>query len=447
MSYGSAVTAALAANPESITSGQSSLLTWSSTGSSICTGTGFSSGNALSGSVLVAPTSTTNYYISCSSAVGTWQYQYTDVTDLMCPPGGGGADASQVQNTYPTCPSNPQGTSCSGSYCEINTAVGCNINTTIYQCLDANGNPLTSANASTTVTVADVLDASCAPTPATTSVYTSVSWGATVIGGTGPYSYAWSGTDDLTGDTAHVSKTYSTVGTKGATLVVTSGDEHATSTCSTATITEGTNTDLSANTPTLYSGLNEEGNTVTFLGTITNVGDKTVSAPFQNRFQVDLNGDGSYELNLDASSASYTIGLSGSATVVSPAWEAIPLGAHKVRFCSDLPPDGSGSVAESNENNNCSADLSFGVGSSLLTLDIESSVQRVKTGSTATITWSAQNADSCTVSGPGLSSTGTSGSQSVTVTGESTYTITCLRGTSSKSSSVTVRLAPKFEEI
>jgi hypothetical protein len=59
-------TATLSANPTSISSGQSSTLTWGSTHSTSCAGTGFPTGNAISGAVTVTPTTTTTYSVNCS---------------------------------------------------------------------------------------------------------------------------------------------------------------------------------------------------------------------------------------------------------------------------------------------------------------------------------------------------------------------------------------------
>jgi F5/8 type C domain/Domain of unknown function (DUF1929)/Glyoxal oxidase N-terminus len=73
--YGTAAsglpTASLSANPTSITAGQSSTLTWSSTNATSCTGTGFSTGNATAGSVTVTPSVTTSYSVSCMGSGGT----------------------------------------------------------------------------------------------------------------------------------------------------------------------------------------------------------------------------------------------------------------------------------------------------------------------------------------------------------------------------------------
>lgn len=69
------------------------------------------------------------------------------------------------------------------------------------------------------------------PNPATTG--SSMTWSVpTPTGGTGSYTYAWSGTDSLSGSTRTVSKTYSTTGTKNASVIVTSGAESATKNCS-----------------------------------------------------------------------------------------------------------------------------------------------------------------------------------------------------------------------
>ena len=66
-----APTVTLSANPTSISSGQSSTLTWSSTNATACTGTNFSTGDAISGSVTVTPSTTTTYSVSCTGAVGS----------------------------------------------------------------------------------------------------------------------------------------------------------------------------------------------------------------------------------------------------------------------------------------------------------------------------------------------------------------------------------------
>jgi hypothetical protein len=66
-----APTASLSANPASINAGQSSTLSWSSTNATSCTGGGFSSGGAISGSAVVTPSTTRTYSVSCTGDGGS----------------------------------------------------------------------------------------------------------------------------------------------------------------------------------------------------------------------------------------------------------------------------------------------------------------------------------------------------------------------------------------
>ena len=63
-------TAALTASPTSISSGQSSSLTWSSTNATSCTGAGFTASGA-SGSASVTPAATSTYSINCAGSGGS----------------------------------------------------------------------------------------------------------------------------------------------------------------------------------------------------------------------------------------------------------------------------------------------------------------------------------------------------------------------------------------
>ena len=63
----------LSVNPTAVLLGNSSTLTWASTNATSCTGTNFSTGNAVSGAVSVAPIQSTTYTASCTGAGGTAQ--------------------------------------------------------------------------------------------------------------------------------------------------------------------------------------------------------------------------------------------------------------------------------------------------------------------------------------------------------------------------------------
>jgi hypothetical protein len=65
-----ATTASLSANPKSISAGQSSILSWSSTNASSCTGSNFTV-SAISGSAVVSPTVSTSYSVTCTGNGGS----------------------------------------------------------------------------------------------------------------------------------------------------------------------------------------------------------------------------------------------------------------------------------------------------------------------------------------------------------------------------------------
>ena len=77
---------------------------------------------------------------------------------------------------------------------------------------------------------------SCAASPSTVTINTPVTWQAVVIGGVSPFTYAWQGTDMTGSDLGQRAvKSYSTAGTKTATVYVTSADGNTYSnTCSSA---------------------------------------------------------------------------------------------------------------------------------------------------------------------------------------------------------------------
>ncbi len=78
-------TASLSANPVLINSGQTSTLSWSSTNTTACSGTGFITASGVSGAVSVTPVITTNYSIVCTGAGGSANAVAT-VTVTPAPP-------------------------------------------------------------------------------------------------------------------------------------------------------------------------------------------------------------------------------------------------------------------------------------------------------------------------------------------------------------------------
>lgn len=72
---------------------------------------------------------------------------------------------------------------------------------------------------------------------------------------------------------------------------------------------------------------------------------------------------------------------------------------------------------------------------------------RVHLGETTTISWSASQVNSCSISGPGLPPTsGLSGTRNIVIAEQSTYTITCQTNSSPITKTIIVNLIPSFQE-
>ena len=78
------------------------------------------------------------------------------------------------------------------------------------------------------------LDGSCTINPNPVNVNDSVTLSANATGGSGNYRYQWSGSDGISGTSQVINKTFTTVGTKVASLTITSGTQTVTRTCSVA---------------------------------------------------------------------------------------------------------------------------------------------------------------------------------------------------------------------
>lgn len=104
-----APTVTLNANPSSITSGQNSTLTWSSTNATSCSAP-WTTQTGVSGSQSVSPTSTTSYTVTCTGAGGqgsasttvTVNSTQTTIRTANFEPGGTFFDASNGTVTYVT---------------------------------------------------------------------------------------------------------------------------------------------------------------------------------------------------------------------------------------------------------------------------------------------------------------------------------------------------------
>ncbi|MGB8815769.1 MAG: hypothetical protein WCC74_00820 [Minisyncoccia bacterium] len=106
------------------------------------------------------------------------------------------------------------------------------------------GTQSATANCSANVTTTpppSTLTASCSANPSNIQTGNSVNWSSVASGGTGNYTYSWSGSDSLSGTASTASLAYSSIGTKTATITVTSGTQSATANCSATVTTSGGN--------------------------------------------------------------------------------------------------------------------------------------------------------------------------------------------------------------
>ncbi|TAJ14286.1 hypothetical protein EPO56_02260 [Patescibacteria group bacterium] len=244
------------------------------------------------------------------------------------------------------------------------------------------------------------LSTSCAVTP--TSGYTNdnITWTATPSGGTGSYTYSWSGTDGLSGTTQSVVKQYTSTGTKTGSITVTSGASSVTQSCSNSVSIAASPTALLSASPSSI-----------------------------------IRGSGSSQLTWSSTNAT-------SCTSTKFATAGQTSGAVSVTPTSTTNYDLT--CTNASKNAYSSATVTVYVADLTLTVSPNTSVRR---NNPATVNWSVSGSpDSCLISGPGLSSTAFAGSQSVIVGQESTYTFSCTAGGITTSKSVTIRLTPAFEE-
>lgn len=152
----------LTVSPETLAAGSAATLSWSSSGVNTCSinqGVGSVAPNA-SGSRSVSPAQSATYVITCTtgqpSPGPTWQYSYSDISDLSCPV----SQNTSVYTNVPNCPYSPQGKSCTSGSCKINRAnqSTCSIETDVYECVSSGSSTESSVSSAATVTVTQIPD-------------------------------------------------------------------------------------------------------------------------------------------------------------------------------------------------------------------------------------------------------------------------------------------------
>ena len=476
-----AATASLSANPTSITEGESTTLTWSSTNAMSCSGTNFNTGTSRSGSVTVSPSSDTTYSVTCTG------------------PGGNGSDSVSVTVNPPT----PSPT------------------------VDLNANPSSiTEGGNTTLTWSSSNATSCSGTRFNTGGATSGSTSVSpssdttyILSCTGP---GGSANDDVTvrvnapslPDLRAVTRNVSETATKGTFRfngrIVNNGDANAPAhnsmlqicggssgscawqqrtTVSTGAIASGNRQEISANDVVARTGTHryrfcadmdrsfnktvtesnennncgswkrftstgvatpdltasnggsvsgEIGSSITFNGNITNVGDAPTGSGFTNMLQI-CDSDCSYNDRQNVSTAA----LSAGETVAVSANDSITSeGTYRYRFCADLNTSFNGTIDESVENNNCSAWANVTVATSP-SISFSANPSTIIQGQRSDLVWDADDAGNCTSSDFNIPGNRTDGTTRVAPSSTTTYEITCtgIGGSTTDSATITV-LAP-----
>ncbi|MFA5777965.1 MAG: CARDB domain-containing protein [Candidatus Paceibacterota bacterium] len=111
--------------------------------------------------------------------------------------------------------------------------------------------------------------------------------------------------------------------------------------------------DLTVSAPIPTQVTIKVGATKTFTSTISNIGNVSTGASFFDFFQIASapNGGGTITDLLKSSMNSLEAGANND---ISKSYKFTSIGVQSIRACADLPPQPNGTIAESNENNNCS---------------------------------------------------------------------------------------------
>lgn len=459
-------TAVIVALPSTIVSGQSSTLTWGSSNATSCTGTNFSTGGATSGSLLVSPTSDTTYSVSCTDGTNTANAATTvfvtqeevlaPTVTLSANPASVAAGSSSTLTWTSTnadsCFIN-QGVGAAAPAAGGSTPVSPGANTTYtITCTGAGGEATAQATVTVTAGTGPDLTAS-AVSPSTAVLSTAKTFSATVsnIGNASTGStfnnvfQIDSNSDHNSGvttvsatpgqilgasgtQTISVSRTFGSVGTwymracsdANTSMNGTITETNEANNCGawTAITVSETETGGPAVSCSVSDTSVEVGETVTY----TAVPSGGAGAPYtwtDTPDEGDNIGDGTVVHRTYDEPGFYSMRVTANGASTGDTCEQVVVGGGDM--CPGTP-----------------------------TATISASPDRVRTGNSSTITWSAQNVEgSCTISGPGISQTAIaasctvpSTSQSVTINAQSVYRITC----TGAADTAVVNLLPLIEE-
>ncbi|MBI4088659.1 hypothetical protein HY415_01035, partial [Candidatus Kaiserbacteria bacterium] len=295
--------------------------------------------------------------------------------------------------------------SCNGSMSVSAPAVAGTYGYSIQANKSSTGETKTSNSFTVAVSALPVLSTSCSVTPTSGtpgSTGTTFTWAIdkkndgsyVTTGGDGSYTYSWHGTDSLAGPGTSVTKKYAATGTKTASITVTSAGASQTFDCSnSASVNVLPDLTASLDSPTAPAAAILALGTATFTATISNAYAPTpLGVSFTNLLQMatDASGTGATDVGtfptlalptapalpiggtasdsfdpmslLGAPVASASRSSSAASVVLAFDFTPLPTftppsgGNYYLRVCADKNSSGStGTIKESNEDNNCSA--------------------------------------------------------------------------------------------
>lgn len=235
------------------------------------------------------------------------------------------------------------------------------------------------------------------------------------------YTYSWSGTDGLSGSASSIGKAYATAGTKTGSVTVThaGSGQQVTQACS-ASVAVAAQPELTAGAITPTTAIT--GQAQTYSATISNTGVGATGAAFTNLYQIRNSGG----TQIDSGTIS-TAALGGSSSRVVTFSETLsPAGTYTIRACADLNGSMVGTIAESDETNNCGPWTTITVSAPPVPVATLTNNGPIVSGSSATLTYSCTNSTSASISGIGSVTPVSGGTRSTgALSANTNYQLTC----------------------
>ncbi|MBI3572547.1 PKD domain-containing protein [Candidatus Kaiserbacteria bacterium] len=291
------------------------------------------------------------------------------------------------------------------------------------------------------------LAATCSASPTSAFINDTITWTASPSGGTSPYTYVWTGDGSLFGTGVSIQKSYTSTGTKNASVTVTDSaiPTHAsvTASCSpSVTITPcyGDGCGPPGKPPGTCTEPNGCVCDNAALGCYPNLATPTASLQAS---PTTIDSGQSSTLTWSSTNATSCTSAGGFSTSgAANNSTGVSTGALTTTSTYQITCTGAGGT---------SAPAQATVTVIVPTANISATPPHVPaTGGPSQIAWTASNVKSCTTSGPGVNVTDAgptvSDSRTPTITKQSTYTVTCITNGSPITKSVVVNLLPGFQE-